>query len=408
MGSVMGNSLTATKVASSKLKPGNYPDGDGLLLQVSNSGTKSWGFRFRLNGKAREMGLGRVAEVTLAQAREKAADARKLVNQGIDPITARQQSKQEQQEASEHTFARAMELYIAHAVETGTWSDRLAEQNWRQSLRDYAIPHIGTMPVDKITPADVLKCLSPIWRTKPETGNKLRHRVYRVLSYAKTILHWRDGPNPAEWRDNLDSTLVTPKKVKPVEHRAAMPWEDVPAFMARLRAQDDTVARMLEFMILTAVRTKPLFLATWREIDLTARVWTIPGPHEKGRKEHRVPLPDRAAAILEAIKPADAQPQHYVFASDDGPLVKRGHASMWNLMKELGVYGTPHGFRSSFRDWAGENGHNTDAAEAALSHRLGNAVRASYQRGSLFGIRQSLMADWAAFCDTVVELKRAA
>jgi len=296
---------------------------------------------------------------------------------------------------------------MTHAVQTATWSDRLAEQNWRQSLTDYAVPHIGKLACDAISPADVLKCLTPIWGTKTETANKVRHRIYRVLSHAK-VLGWRTGPNPAEWRDNLSASLVTPKKVAPVEHRPAMPWEDMPLFMAKLRSMDDPVARMLEFAILTCVRSKPVYLATWSEIDLTNRVWTIPAPNEKGRKEHRVPLSDRAVAILEAIKPADAQPNHYVFASDDGPLVKRGHASMWNLMQTLGVPGVPHGFRSSFRDWAGETGQNTDAAEAALSHRLGNAVRASYQRGSLFGIRMNLMQDWAQFCDTVVELKRAA
>jgi hypothetical protein len=234
--------LSALKLKTTKA--GRYGDGGGLYLQVSHSSSKSWLFRFRSGttgtGKpaTRKMGLGSLADVTLAEARDKARDARRLIAEGINPIHNRKTVQQEKKVASERTFKQAMELYIAHAMEVGTWRDPLAERNWRQSLSDYACPVLGKLPVYEITPADVLRVLTPIWKTKSETASKVQQRIFRVLTHAKS-LGWRSGLNPAQWRDSLDGSLPSPKKVKATKHHAALPYREAPIFMARLHGIND-------------------------------------------------------------------------------------------------------------------------------------------------------------------------
>jgi integrase len=387
--------LTSLSVSRAK-KRGYLADGGGLYLQVSANGAKSWVFRFRENGRLREAGLGPVHTVTLAKAREEALKYRKLRLDGIDPIAERKagQLKAKLEAAKAMTFKQCAEAYIeAHK---GSWkSDKHAAQ-WPSTLETYAYPVFGDLSVQSIDVALVTKALEPIWKTKTETASRLRGRIERVLDWA-TVRDYRQGDNPARWRGHLETLLPPRAKVQKVQHHAALPYAEIGPFMSALRKQDGIAALALEFLILTATRTGEVIGATRDEIDLSAAVWTVPADRMKGGKEHRVPLPKPALAVLKRLH--DAASGAFVFPGRKAgmPLSNRAMLMVLERMDRSDL--TVHGFRSTFRDWAAERTNfPREVAEHALAHSLPDKVEAAYRRGDLFEKRRRLMDQWGAFC----------
>ena len=389
--------LNALAVQRAK-EAGRYADGGGLYLQVSDSSTKSWLFRFMLNAKAREMGLGSVTLVSLAEARAKALECRKALLEGTDPIDARKGKRTQQrlEAAKSVTFDFCATSYIeSHRA---GWKNAKHAGQWQTTLTTYAGPVFGRLPVQAVDTTLVMRVLEPMWREKAETASRLRSRIELVLGWA-TVRGFRAGDNPARWRGHLDKLLPKRSTVQQVEHHPALPVGEIGAFMERLKASSGVASRALEFLILTATRTGETIGARWAEIDLQQRVWTIPASRMKAKKEHRVPLSPMAIQILEAMR--DKSQSEYVFSADGGhrPLSNMAMLAVLRRM-EIGV--TSHGFRSTFRDWAAERtNYPRDVAEMALAHALTDKVEAAYRRGDLFMKRQRLMTDWAKFCATV-------
>jgi integrase len=389
------NRLTA--VAISKLKTAGYhPDGAGLYLQLSTAGTKSWIVRYTLAGRPREMGLGSATVVTLAEARTRAQDARKLASEGVDPIDQRTAERRAQvaTAARGRTFAEVSADYVeAHRA---GWKNAKHAAQWKATLDTYAGPVLGAMTVDAIATEHVLKVLEPIWTEKHETATRLRGRIENVLDAAK-VRGLRDGENPARWRGHLDKLLPRISKKATVEHHAALPYAEIKTFTRDLRAQEGVAARALEFAILTAARTGEVIGARWEEIDLGARLWTIPAARMKAKAEHRVPLSPRALAILRTL--AKARQGDYVFPGmrEGRPL---SNMAMLVLLERMGRGAiTVHGFRSTFRDWAAETtAHPHEVVEMALAHVIANKAEAAYRRGDLFKKRRLLMDEWARAC----------
>jgi integrase len=356
-----------------------------------------------LRGKARWMGLGSLADVSLAEAREAARLARNLVRAGTDPIDALRARDAAQQAAQGglNTFAEVAASYIK-GHRTG-WRNAKHAAQWESTLARYAYPVIGALPVAEVDTGHVTRVLEPIWAFKTETASRLRGRIEAVLDYAK-VHGWRTGENPARWKGHLKGAMPAPAKVAPVEHHAALPWGEIGTFMADLDQQDGTAAAVLRFAILTAARSGEAIGALWSEVDMQAAVWTIPPERIKSGKEHRVPLSDAAVAVLrEAAKLRRDGTDAPVFpaARTGKPL---SNMALLMLLRRMGRDDlTAHGFRSSFRDWAAETGQPNDLAEAALAHTLGK-VQAAYQRGDLLERRRKLMAAWATFCARVVPI----
>ncbi len=392
--------LTAVKVRS-ETKPGLHGDGGGLALQVKTDPkgkwiARSWVFRYKLNGKARYLGLGSTSDVSLADAREKAAEARKLIRAGLDPIDERRRAEAEARSAAGlTTFAEVAAAYIA--AHEPSWKNPKHRQQWRNTLETYATPVLGEISVAAIGVGEVTRVLEPIWRDKPETASRLRGRIEQVLDYA-TARGWRKGDNPARWKGHLDNLLPARGKLARVEHHAALPWREVGAFMAELNGQPGIAAKALAFTILTASRTSETVGATWREIDLANKVWTIDGRRMKAGREHRVPLSNAALAILKDMQIGGTKPDAPVFPGGRAgrPL---STAAMSALLARMGRDVTVHGFRSTFRDWCGEaTNYPREVAEAALAHTLRDATEAAYRRGDALEKRRKLMADWAVYC----------
>jgi integrase len=385
------------------MKPGMYGDGGGLYLQVSAAGTKSWSFRFMLHAKAREMGLGPLHTVSLAEAREKAREQRKLLLDGIDPIEDRKARRAGERLAAANsmTFQQCAERYIA-AQKTGWKSPKHAAQ-WPATLSAYVYPVFGSLPVQSIDVALVTKALEPIWRTKPETASRVRGRIEAVLDWA-TVREYRKGDNPARWRGHLDKLLPSRTKVRNIKHHPALPYDEVGEFIAELRQQRSIAARVLEFLILTAGRTGEVIGARWDEFNLAEKVWTIPAERMKGNREHRVPLSHTALAIIDSMKAARVGGSEYAFPG--GRIGKPlSSMAMLKLLKRLGRDDlTAHGFRSTFRDWAAERtNYPREVAEMALAHTVGDKVEAAYRRGDLFTKRRRLMDEWARHCSRNVK-----
>ncbi|GLK71561.1 integrase arm-type DNA-binding domain-containing protein [Ancylobacter dichloromethanicus] len=377
-------------------EPGRYGDGGGLWLQVTPAGTKSWLFRFMLDGRARQMGLGSLSDVTLAEAREAARGARRMASEGIDPIDARAKQRAEARAARlRHvTFRDCAERYVT-AHEAG-WRNPKHRDQWRNTLTSYADPIVGDLAIGQIDTALVLKVLEPIWRVKPETASRTRGRIEAVLDWAQAR-GYRQGENPARWRGHLDKLLPSKAKVRRVEHHGALPFLRVPAFVAALRAKPFVSAKALEFTILTAARTGEVIGARWHEIDLGEASWTVPAERMKAGREHRVPLSPRTVEMLRSLPREDGG---FVFP---GAKAKSGLSNMAMLQLVRGMDGTEgltvHGFRSAFRDWASEQTDcPREVAEAALAHTISDKVEAAYRRGDLFDKRRRLMEDWATFC----------
>ncbi|MBA2352290.1 MAG: integrase arm-type DNA-binding domain-containing protein [Burkholderiales bacterium] len=381
----------------SKLRErGYYADGGNLYLQVSDFGTKSWVFRFTLNGKPREMGLGSLTTFDLADARVKARACRKLLDDGIDPIEERKARRLEAKLAAANnmTFAQAALAYIdAHKA---GWKNAKHASQWTNTLQTYSGPVFGGLPVQAIDTGLVMRVLGSIWNEKPETASRLRGRIESILDWA-TVRGLRSGDNPARWKGHLDKLLPARTKVKAVKHHAALPYQKMAGFMAELRQQHGIASLALEFLILTATRTGETIGARPEEFDLNEKVWTVPAQRMKSKRLHRVPLSPRALAIVESL--IKAGEGDYVFAGKS-PKKPLSNMAMLSLLKRMGYETiTAHGFRSSFRDWAAEQTNVArDVAEAALAHTLSDKVEAAYRRGDLFEKRRLLMNQWAKHC----------
>ncbi|OFW00147.1 MAG: integrase [Acidobacteria bacterium RIFCSPLOWO2_12_FULL_59_11] len=387
----------SVKGVAAKRKPGYYADGGGLYLQVSQVGSKSWIFRYMLNGKAREMGLGPLNTVTLADARQRAAACRLLLVDGIDPIEARNTKRAGEalNAARTITFAECAEAYIkAHRA---GWKNAKHADQWTNTLATYCGPVIGPLPVQTVNTGLVLKVLESIWTEKPETATRLRARIEKVLDWA-TVRTYRTGDNPARWRGHMDKLLPKLEKRKRVKHHPALPFDAMGEFIESLRAQEGIAARALEFLILTAGRTGEVIGATWQEVDLEGALWTIPAVRMKAHREHRVPLSPRAVKLLQGLE-AKRQ-SDYVFPGqkEDAPL---SNMAMLELLKRMARTDlTVHGFRSTFRDWASERtSYPREVCEMALAHAVSDHVEAAYRRGDLFEKRRRLMAEWAKHCE---------
>lgn len=396
--------LSAKKVENLKTA-GRYLDSLGLALYVADSGTKYWKYRFDLNRKRREMGLGPYPEFSLEEARSLRDDYRKLVKQGIDPIDHRKEtleqaerSKAERLEALEREGMQsisfedcASEFLTKKQIE---WSNAKHRQQWRNTLRDYVFPKIGSLKVGDVGREQVLECLNPIWTTKTETATRVRQRIEAVLDYARAM-DYREGDNPAQWKGSLEPILPKPSKVKKPKHHAALPYEDLPAFMRKLEKVDGLGAKALKLTILCATRTGETLNAKRDEIDLKSKTWTIPAERMKAGKEHRVALSDEAIEIIKSLPKLN----DYLFAG-----MKRGkpmsNLAMVMVLRRMG-YGqyTVHGFRSSFRDWVAETtNYPRRVAETALAHQLKDGAEAAYQRGDLIKKRFDMMNAWGSYC----------
>ncbi len=374
--------------------PGRYTVGgvDGLMLDVKQTGSKSWVLRATIGNKRRTMGLGSYPDVTLSRAREKAREAREMIEQGLDPIEEREQKRRTLGKKRNISFKEATRRCFEK--KSTEFRSRKHAQNWISSVENYAFPVIGKMSVSDIDLSDILAVLEPIWTEKTETATRLRQRLEYILNWA-TVSGYREGDNPARWSGHLDAILPKPAKLKKIKHYKALPWRQMGEFMASLREREGMAARALEFLILTATRSGEVRLATWDEIDFENRIWTIPAERMKAGKEHRVPLSDDAIALLEALPRFEGSP--YIFpAPRGGPLSDMSISAVCRRMK---VEAVPHGFRSSFRDWCAEStNYPRDVAEMALAHTVGNSVEAAYRRGELLDKRRHLMEAWARFC----------
>jgi integrase len=406
--------LSPAKVKNAK--PGMWCDGGGLYLQVTADAEgnphRSWLFRFATGkveisrtGKPRrverQMGLGALRTVSLAEAREKAAGARKQRERGIDPIEARnaQKTAAALAEAKQMTFDQCRAAYIA--AHRAGWRNLKHAAQWDSTLATYASPIVGKLSVASIDTGLVLKVLEPIWASKPETASRLRGRIENILDWA-TVRGFRQGENPARWRGHLDKLLPSRTKVRAIKHHAALPFKEIAEFMARLREHDPTAARALEFAILTAARTSEVLGARWDEIGLEGCVWTIPPSRMKGGREHRIPLGETAISILRKMSAVRQEGNPHVFPGERRPaLSNMALLMLLRRMKRDDL--TAHGFRSTFRDWAAEcTNYSNELAEAALAHAVGSKVEAAYRRGDLFGKRREMMDAWGRFCSEPV------
>jgi integrase len=392
------NRLSNVKVARTK-RPGMYADGGGLYLRVAEGGSKQWMFRYVVNGRLRDMGIGPEHTLTLAEARERATEARKLRLDGIDPIEHKraQRAATAAEAAKAMTFKQCAEGYIKDN-ET-EWTNAKHRREWATTLSRYVYPVLGGLPVATINTPLVLKVVKPLWEHAPETASRVRGRIENVLGWA-TVHHYRTGDNPARWRGLLEHALPARAKIAKVKHHAALPYAQAGAFMAKVRRDTRVAARCLEFIMLTAVRVSEANVATWNEIDFANRIWTVPAERMKADKEHRVPLSSAAIAVLEAMRAI--RQSDYIF-----PGQRNAHAvganSVLRFAKEAaGINITTHVLRSTFRDWAAERtSFPREVAEMALAHAIPDAVEAAYRRGDLFDKRRKLMDAWAAYCAKV-------
>ena len=406
------NRLTALRVEKQR-KPGLYPDGNEVYLQVTlgadGSPRRSWLFRFRMQGRReRKMGLGAFPAVSLQEARDKASHARRFCKDGIDPVEQRkaERAKARLADARSLTFNQCAKAYItAHRA---GWRNIKHAAQWTSTLEAYASPIFGTLPAPAIDTTLVLKVLEPIWNTKPETASRVRGRIEAVLDWAKAR-SYRNGENPARWRGHLDHLLPARTKVRKVEHHAALPYREIGAFMAALREREALAAAALEFAILTAGRTSEVIHARWDEIDVGAKLWTVPAGRMKAGREHRVPLSDAALRILERMR--QFRRNDHVFSGERSAALS--NMTFLRLLRRMDRDDlTMHGFRSSFRTWAAERtSYPREIAEAALAHVVGDATEQAYQRGDMFEKRRKLMDAWAGYCSkpappsAVIDLK---
>lgn len=387
--------LSALAVSRAK-EPGYYGDGAGLYLQVSKSLTKSWIFRFTFSGKQREMGLGALHTITLAEAREKAKACRSMLIDSIDPLEARNATKLANalERAKAMTFDDCAKAYIA--AHRGGWKNAKHAAQWTSTLATYASPAIGSLPVAVVNTALVVKVLQPIWQEKTETATRVRSRIESILDWA-TVSHFRVGENPARWRGHLDNLLADPGKMNKVVHHAALPWQEVGQFMVELKRREGIAARAVEVAILTATRSGEVRGAVWSEFDLDEAMWVIPAARMKAGREHRIPLSAAAVTLLRAAPRIN----DLVFPGQRTD-TQLSDMSLTAVLRRMGRREiTVHGFRSTFRDWCSESAGNSfprEVCEHALAHSLPDKVEAAYRRGDLIEKRKVLMQVWADYC----------
>jgi integrase len=419
MGKLSAVMVRSLRFPADRTRPARFGDGEGLYLQIAPGDTKSWLFRYTLRGRAREMGLGAVGDppdgVPLAKARTLAGEARAKLRAGVDPIAERRAAHaaraRAEAEATERTF-KAAAIALVESKKAGWRSAKHAAQ-WLATLEAHAFPVIGDMPVTSIGTDDVLRVLRPIWDRIPETASRLRQRMEAVLDAAR-VKGWRTGENPARWKGHLAGELPQPSKVRRVQHRPALPWQDIGTFMTALTERDGISAQALRFTILTAARTGEVRGMRWREVDLEAKVWTVPGDRMKAARMHRVPLSPASLAVLAEVRALMTKPDDLVFPSvrknvalSDMALsevVRRmnegaedGALPRWHDAERRAV--VPHGFRSTFRDWAGETRpEGREVVEAALAHSIKDKAEAAYARSDLLEKRRVLMDAWGFYC----------
>ena len=388
----------------------------GLLMQITPTDARSWVLRTVVGSKRREIGLGGFPDVTLAQARERAREAKEAIRQGIDPIEQRRAARAAltAQQARGLTFAVAMEAYLK--IKLTEFNNDKHRKQWRASLDAYAVPSLGPMLVSEITVHELARTLEPIWLTKTETASRLRGRIEAVMAWA-TVQGHREGDNPARWRGNLDAILPKPSKVSKVAHHPALALADVASWFADLRTRDGMATRALEFLTMTAARSGEVRGATWAEIetDTDTALWTIPADRMKASKEHRVPLTPNAVALLKALPKMKGS--DFVFpAARGGMLSDMALSACMKRINEAKVGGyidprsgrpaVPHGMRSAFRDWVSEHtDYPREMAEISLAHSVGSEVERAYRRGDQMEKRRSMMADWGHFITNGIESK---
>lgn len=369
----------------------------GLYLKVAPGGSRSWILRVTVGSKRRDIGLGGYPEVTLQRARERAAESRELIRQGIDPVDKRKADRAALISAQAKVITFKDAAVRCHASKAPEFRNVKHRGEWINTLERYAFPAIGSLPVSEIELPHILKVLEPIWHTKTETASRVRQRMEAALTWA-AVSKYRSGDNPARWVGNLKELLPAPSKISTVKHHSALPWQQMGQFMADLRAREGVAARALEFGILTAARSGEVRGMEWLEVDFSTKVWTVPENRIKAGKQHRVPLSDDAIAILRNLPQFEGIP--YAFAAPRGGMYS--DASLLAVVRRMGVDATPHGFRSSFKDWARSNtAYPDEVSELALAHVGSDATRAAYARDELLPKRQKLMADWAKYCRTI-------
>ena len=381
----MAGSLTARRVETAK--PGKHSDGGNLYLIVSMTGARKWVLRFTWRGNAKEMGLGSAGSVTLADAREKAASARRKIAKGLNPIDERRR------DGGIPTFGD-MADDVRASLSMGFRNEKHKAQ-WKSTLETYAAP-LRAKPVDTIATDDVLAVLKPIWTTKAETASRVRGRIEKVLDAAKAK-GFREGENPARWRGHLDHLLPRPSKLSR-GHHAAMPYEEVAAFIAKLRERDATSALALELCILTAARSGEILGMRWSEVDFDNKIWTVPAARMKAGREHRVPLASRAVEMLRQLEKVNTGEFVFPGQARNKPLSNMAMEMVLRRMKIEDA--TVHGFRSSFRDWAGNvSSAPREVVETALAHVIGDKAEQAYRRRDALEKRRKLMDAWAAYCE---------
>jgi integrase len=390
--------LTAKKVERAT-KPGRYPCGlvKGLLLQIAKGGAKSWVLRYELNRRECWMGLGPAAVFTLKQARARALEARRLLADGIDPLATKQAKKQASTLAAARrlTFAEAAQQYFDQ--HESKWRNASHREQFLSTLKAHVYPVLAGMDVASIDTRDVLRALEPIWKTKSVTADRTRSRVEQVIDWAIVRGHRPPGTNPARWKGHLDQVLPPPRQLAPVEHHAALDYREVPAFMARVRADDNVATRALEFLILTAARTGEVTGAQWSEIDFDNKTWIVPAQRMKSGREHRVPLSPACLDLLRKLPRQGSQGLVFV-ARQSGAVLNR--MALPRVMRRLGQASvTVHGFRSSFSNWCHEQrAHSAHTIEISLAHNVGTEVERAYRRTDMIAKRRQLMEAWAKFC----------
>lgn len=367
----------------------------GLHLRVT-AGHRGWVLRIMVGEQRRDIGLGPFPEIGLAEAREKAREMHKLVRQGTDPLTPKraQRSALLARHAAEKNFDWCVTEFIKS--KSDEWKNPKHRQQWENTLKTYASPHVGNMLVQDVDLQHVLLCLEPIWRTKNETASRLRGRIESVLDWA-AVRKYRSGENPARWKGHLDKVLAAPMKIQKVQHHRAMPIDEMPAFMGNLKQRAGVAARALELAILTAARSGEVRGATWSELDMDAKIWTIPAGRMKAGREHRVPLGDAAMKLLKELPQGGPKALVFLGTKDNKAL---SDMSLTAVMRRMDVDAVPHGFRSTFRDWAGDRTtFPRDLAEMALAHVIESKTEGAYRRGDAIERRREMMDAWAQFIE---------
>lgn len=390
------NKLSAVGVAQTK-KVGMYGDGGGLWLQVSKFGTKSWIFRFTLNGRTRDMGLGPLHTISLARAREKARNAREQLLDGIDPIEKKKQEKEvaRLESAGATTFEQAAKAYIE--VHEPSWKNAKHISQWKNTLATYVYPVFGKTPVGRVDTNLVMKAIQPIWNDKRETASRVRSRIENVLDWAKSS-GMMEGENPARWRGHLQNLLPKRSSLKEVKHLPALPYKEISNFMEQLSNVKGVGARALEFTILTCLRSSEVRTATWDEVIWDECILQVPGERMKGGKDHKVPLSSKTIGILKELNKVSQS--EYIFPGlKEGKPISDG--TMLKTLKSMEYAKcTVHGFRSTFKDWAADcTSYQNEVSEMALAHTIDSKVEAAYRRGELLEKRTNLMNDWALYCE---------